>query len=153
MDPITGAATGIAVASITIQLADQLKKIYDFWNSWKDAPEDIRSLVKDLELLLSVLDQIRKDEEQLGTDQTTTAILRSCESQVDSCMTVLKDLERGLVVQSRRIRRWSVLRTLVNKGNLKKFHESLQSTKMTLMLALQSLARYVVCRCLWQRSS
>jgi hypothetical protein len=42
MDGLSSGASILAVVSLAIQLADSVKKIYEFWESVQDAPEVIR---------------------------------------------------------------------------------------------------------------
>lgn len=54
MEALAESASAVAVASITIQSADQIDKLFAFWESSKDAPEDVRRIAENLELLSSV---------------------------------------------------------------------------------------------------
>lgn len=76
------AASGIAVASITIQLADSIKKLIEFWDSVQNAPNNIRTVLQDLELLTSVLEDIHRAEVEHGADPNITRLLQNCESRI-----------------------------------------------------------------------
>lgn len=78
MEAISAAASGIAVASIAIQLADSMKKLVDFWESVQDAPNNIRSVLDDLRLLSRVLKDIDRSQLQYGFDANTNELLESC---------------------------------------------------------------------------
>lgn len=55
MEGLSAAASGIAVVSIAVQLANSIKSLCEFWGSVQDAPDDIRAIVKELGLLSAVL--------------------------------------------------------------------------------------------------
>ena len=101
MDGLSGAASGIAVASIAIQLADSIKKLYEFWESVQDAPNDIRAVVKELRLLSAVLEGIQSNERRYGPDPTTTSVLESCADKVTALLGLVDDLEPGFASTSR----------------------------------------------------
>src|SRR5436190_21694698 len=72
----------IAAFSLAIQLADGCIKLYHFWNSIRDAPEDVAIIMDDLLLLSTVLRDISHDKEQapaviLGLECCKTKILVS----------------------------------------------------------------------------
>lgn len=131
----------LAVPSIALQLIDKIKEVHDFWSSLKDAPDDIRTIVRDLKSLSDVLEYIRDDVTQHGPDQTIGDLLDHCEQKVNSWKKMVEHLEQGLRSSSRRARSWSSFRTVLRDKQFKKFYESLQDTKITLLLAQQRLNR------------
>lgn len=145
MDGLSAAASGIAVASITIQLLDQIKKLYDFWELCSDAPDDIRVIAKDLKPLRSILESMKQDEAQHGLDSTTTELLQSCQDQAKTCMTIVESLEPGFASRSRRLRHWSALKAAMKNEKIKKFRASLECTKTSLILARQHETKYFHC--------
>ena len=79
MDGLSSGASILAVVSLAIQLADSVKKIYEFWESVQDAPEAIRQMTSDLRLLAKVLNDTAACEERYGASETTAELLSSCE--------------------------------------------------------------------------
>lgn len=143
MEGLAGAAGVMAVGSITLQLADQFKKLHDFWTTFKDAPEDIRVIVIDMTLLLDVLKQMQVDEAECGLDPTTIALLRRCGDQVQSMLEIVEYLEPGFASRSRRTRVLNALKATFRQEKIKKCREFLGDTKGSLLLAQQSLIRYI----------
>jgi hypothetical protein len=78
MDGLSSGASILAVVSLAIQLADSVKKIYEFWESVQDAPETIRQITSDLRLLAKVLSDTATCEERYGASETTAELLSSC---------------------------------------------------------------------------
>lgn len=131
----------LAVPSLALQLLDKVKELHDFWGSLKDAPDDIRTVVRDLKSLTEVLDQIREDETQHMPNKTMRDLLDDCRQKVNSWEVMVKPLEQGFKSKSRPVRKWSSFKAVSQDEKFKKFCESLQETKITLILAQQRLNR------------
>lgn len=138
MDGISGAASGIAVVSLAIQLADSIKKLCEFWDSVQDAPNDIRAIVKELRLFSAVLEGIQLNELRYGPDPITRSVLESCADKVSALVGLVDDLEPGFASMSIRVRKWSAFKATLRSEKIKKFRVSLDETKITLRLARQS---------------
>jgi hypothetical protein len=125
------------VVSLAIQLAENLKMLYDFWRSIKEAPESIRALANDLSLLSSVLVEIAAHGQQYGQSETTTNILESCTNQVKAMVAILDKLEKGWASSDPCVRKWSAVKAAFKEEKLAKFRILLEQTKSTLILARQ----------------
>lgn len=141
MDGLSGAASGIAVVSIAIQLADSVKKLCDFWDSVKDAPDDIHMVLTDLRLLSNVLAEIAHDEQHAQPDATLPLALDGCWTYVNILTALLDKLEPGFASRSARIRRWTAIKAVMKGGDLAKFQEALERMKSTLLLVQQRRSR------------
>jgi hypothetical protein len=140
MDVLSGIASGIAVGSLTIQIAESLRELCDFWGSIQDASKDIGAILNDLRLLEHAIDTIRRFEAIHGADPLTDDVVESCSQKVASLVAVVKDIEPGFRASSRRKRAWSSFKAALKEGKLNKFRESLAETKLTLVLARQGLS-------------
>jgi hypothetical protein len=78
MDVLSGPASVIAVVSLAIQLAENAKKLYEFWHSIDEAPQSIREIAAELKLLSNVLSNIAVNDQRYGPNETTTSALESC---------------------------------------------------------------------------
>lgn len=141
MEGLSAAAGVIAVGSISFQLADQFKRLYDFWSTFKDAPEDIRAIIEELKLFLDVLGHIRADEAKCGLDLTAANLLRSSEAQAKSMLDIVEALEPGFGSLSRRTRVLNALKASFKQEKVNKCRELLRETKITLILAQQRQER------------
>jgi hypothetical protein len=99
MEALAGVASGIAVMSLTIQLVDSIGKIKTFVQSIKDAPKELERLLEKLQLLATLLDEVRKilegqasisGQEQLFPTASTVLSqgLQRCEKSIQ----LLKDM-------------------------------------------------------------
>ncbi|KAL8905275.1 MAG: hypothetical protein Q9207_002746 [Kuettlingeria erythrocarpa] len=137
MDGLSTAASGLAVVSIAIQLADGIKKLHDFWTSITEAPEEIKESLLELELLSSVLTQIAHDQQRHEPDTTLTNALSGCCAMVNRLATILGEIEPGFASTSSRIRSWTAVKAALKQKTLKKFQDGLERLKTMLSLALQ----------------
>jgi hypothetical protein len=48
-------ASGIAVATLAAQVVDNVRKLKAFWDSWEEAPKDLRCLADDIETLSAIV--------------------------------------------------------------------------------------------------
>ena len=141
MDGLSSAASAISVASLAIQLASSVKELYEFWGTVKEAPEEVRTITTDLKLLSSVLEEIALESLHEGYDVTMAAILTNCTVNVRTLLTILDAIEPGLASRSSRIRTWTAFKAALKFGKVKKFQETLEKLKGTLLLAQQTQQR------------
>ena len=136
------AASAFAVVSIAGQLAVGVKNLYSFWSSIQDALNDIQSLSRELKLFLVILQGIQQSEQRYGPDADTAYVLASCSELVDSLIAITDGLERGFATTSLRRRKWGATKAVFKRNTIKKFQDVLRDTKITLILAQQTSARF-----------
>ena len=138
MDGLSGAASVVGVVSLTVQLGDSIKKLCDFWDSVKEAPDDVHAISTDLSLLSSVLAEMAFEEQHCGPDHTLTRVLEACRGRVNKLTNITNDMEPGFASTSLRIRKWTAFKAVLKRERIQKFQKVLDGLKMTLMLAQQS---------------
>ncbi|KAI9877747.1 MAG: hypothetical protein M1830_002943 [Pleopsidium flavum] len=141
MDGLSAAASCIAVGSLSIQLAENTKRLYDFWSSVQDAPKEIQAIIRDLKILLSVLQDIEIEEQTHGpsTSSLINDALESCLEKVVALKNFVNQFESGYASGSRTRRKWSSIKAAFQKDRVEKFRSSINETKFTLGLALQHI--------------
>jgi hypothetical protein len=77
-DGLSGAASGMAVASLALQLGGTIKTVYNLWQSMNEASSSLAAIAADLEMFLAVLSGISAHYEIYGADRVTTSILEGC---------------------------------------------------------------------------
>lgn len=142
MDGLSAAASGIAVASFTIQLAESVKKLYDFWESVKNAPKHFCAIQTDLGLLSTILEKI--DREENLSDPYLRNVLKNCEGKVELLVKTVSDIVPGFKAESRRTRTWASLKAAFKKEKVRELKSCLEETMSILRLAL-IMARLVFC--------
>lgn len=139
------AASTIAIVSLALQLANSTKKLYEFWNSIKDAPDDIRGISTDLEFLSSILQQIGLEAQYQAQyqppDPGTQTALRFCVEKINAIGSLITDIEPDFASTSLRKRKWSAVKAVVRQKDYQKCQESLNRMKTTLLLVQQNSSR------------
>ena len=131
------AASGIAVLTIAVQLAESVKKLCDFWTSIKEAPKDIQAISTELVLLSTVFTRIAHETQHVEPDVTLAAILTECVVKVEEVTALLDEMEPGFASSRLRVRKWTAFKAVLKKGQLAKFQVALDRLKGTLLLVQQ----------------
>ena len=59
-------SSGIAVVSIALQLTESCIKLYKFWESIEDGPQEIAAIREDLQYLISIFREIESNNGHVG---------------------------------------------------------------------------------------
>ncbi|EON67347.1 hypothetical protein W97_06600 [Coniosporium apollinis CBS 100218] len=141
MDGLSGPASVIAIVSLTIQLADSINKLCGLFSSIRNAPEDIKSILKDLQVLETVRKSIQHNQELYGPHQEVAAALQGCHQELLALQAIVDDLAPGFAMRNSFQRKWNAIRSVSKSEKMKDFRARLQEAKTTLILALQSSLR------------
>ena len=134
MDGLSVAASVIAVSSLALQLAENARKLFDFWDSLQNAPEEIRDIKSDLDNLGKVLEQIAQEAQQQSPCPSTQSALRLCSGKINTITSITNEFEPGFACSKRRIRKWSPLKAVFRREKIEKVQKSLDRIKATLVL-------------------
>lgn len=135
MEGLAGAASVIAVIEISGKISSLCWK---YLSSVKDAKEDIKRLLDEVEALRQVLQQVHDLVERSG--DTELPVSRSLSTTITQCLSNMKDLKKtldpgkGRKSMSRfgiRALKWPLTTKYVNKT-----FETLQRYKTTFIMAL-----------------
>ena len=137
MEGLAAGASIIGVAAFAIQLADSVKKLYEFWDSIKGAPDDVRAISLDLHLLSGVLSEIASEAQHVEPDHTLEAVMKACVLRVKALNNILSEIEPSFLSRGTFTRKWTALRSVLKSEKIKKFQNSLEGLKSTLMLLQQ----------------
>ena len=142
MDGLSGAASIISVASIAIQLADGVRKLYIFWSDVQDAPAHIRTISEDSNFLLKILAEIASEGQHIMPDDLLTTSLNQCQSKVIKLTLLVHNLNPARLESKKFVvRKWTAIRTVLKADKLKEYQEILASLESKLMLVLQTQQR------------
>ena len=142
MDGLSAAASVMAVMLLAFQLAHSTKKLFDFWESIQDAPEDVRNVKSDLELLTKVLEHIAREAQQQSSDPMMESALRLCSDKIDTIMSLTLDLEPDFAFRKFVIRKWGAFLLVLRREKVKHLRKSLDRMKETLMMVQLSSIGY-----------
>ena len=82
MDGLSAGASVIAVVSVALQLVESVKHLYDFWESIEEAPESVRDIAKELNVLSTILASIANPALLQRPNPDMTLVLETCMSLV-----------------------------------------------------------------------
>jgi hypothetical protein len=136
MDGLSAAASVIAVASLAFYLAENTKKMFEFWNSIQCASEEINDIKSELEFLTIVLEQIGHEAQHNQSSPLTLSALTLCSGKVNIIKSLTADFESGLTCSRFRTRKYSALRAVFRREKIEKLQNSLERLKTSLILAL-----------------
>lgn len=131
-------AGGMGVASLAIQIEDSVMKLKDFWNAVKEAPEEVKYLIEEIETLSLVLSEIRANGDDDDKTRVSSVSLKMC---LDLCQrgaeilgTVVREAEQEIVKK----RRIGSLKMVLKKGLVDKLRDRLKTVQLMLMLSNQT---------------
>jgi len=122
-------ASGLSVGSFAIQVVDSVQKLRNFWNSIKDAPDNIKALLEELDTLGRII--ILEDQGQASSEARL-----HCQSAASKVTAVVKDLE-GVFGTAKRARYWAKVKAALEEKKLEKCLKRLERAKLSLILAKQ----------------
>ena len=133
-----GVASAFAVVSLALQLADSVKKLYDFWSSIREAPGDIQATTSDLNVLQSILSSIAHDAQHTEPDEIMTNALQSCNTEVATLFSILDVIQPGFASIRLHTRKWTAIKAVLIGAKLKKFQDIVERLKTSLLLVQQT---------------
>ena len=131
-------ASGMGIASLAIQIGDSLIKLKDFWDAVKEAPEEVKYLIEEIETLSLVLSEIDANANEDDMVQIGSAASRKC---LDLCRrgaavlgTVVGQAEQEIAKK----RRIGSVKMVLKKGLVDTLKDRLKTVQLMLMLSHQT---------------
>ncbi|KAM3077073.1 hypothetical protein ACMFMF_004989 [Clarireedia jacksonii] len=129
-------ASGMGIASLGLQLLDNVKKLKEFWDSVKEAPDDVRHALTELEILRTIIDAIPKNDADMPAIPAASSA--ECLKLCYQVLTLLEELLRDMSQRiEKRITRGSI-RVVLKKGTIDKFRDRLRNAQDMLVLCRQT---------------
>jgi hypothetical protein len=140
-DPLSAIASGMSVVSLAIQVAENIKKLKDFCDLMKAAPEEIRLAIDEVETLSLIMEDIDRDMQGELLDPRTKAIVlrsyRLCRNSSEALHSLVTELEQHLVSGSKR----GCFKIAMKQEKIENFRKKLEGAKTTMSLANQCYDR------------
>ena len=136
MEGLSAAASVIAVTSLALHLAESTKKLFEFWDSIQNAPDEVNDIKLELESLRNVLEQIGHEAQHQPPNRLVEPVLRLCSRKINTVRSLTTDIESGFTSSKICTRKWSALRAVWSRKKLEKVQSSLERLKATLILVL-----------------
>lgn len=139
MEPLSGAASVIGVVSLAIQICEELNKLHDFWQSVKEAPDNIANISAELKLFMTWLTVIANNYQRQGFDHRSpneaaaTDTLKLCLTTVNDMSTGVRDIESG-IAKGPLSRRWASVKFVFRKDKREKAMAQIERMKSLLII-------------------
>jgi hypothetical protein len=128
-------ASGLGVASLGIQIGQSIIKLKEFVDKVKEAPETIRYLIAELEILDSILLELKNSDEEAKKLGVESFALRRCQ---DLCSQGSRGLEALLKEVQREIRKRPTigsLKAVLKMGSVEKLRNKVRDAQFMLLFA------------------
>jgi hypothetical protein len=128
----------MCVVSLAFQVADSIKKLKDFCDFVKDAPEEIRLTLDEIEAMALVLGDIDKSVQVQNSlpPSTKNTVARSiclCQTCAAMLQSLVAELQNGLAKQKRR----TLFTVALTREKLMNIKAQIECSKSILLLANQ----------------
>jgi hypothetical protein len=137
MEALTVAGGAIGIASLLIQLADQIQNLHCYWTSHKNAPEAVATIRLDLEQFRELLQQ--RADQTSNPSKLRLRIVKQCQAKIRCLEELVEDLEPGFRSSNKTVRYWNKHKYTQRKRHIEKFQQTLHDAKSDLILANQDL--------------
>lgn len=115
-----------------------MAKLQKFWEQIREAPDEIRSIVENLDLLSAILREIAFRIQQTGdVDANLIGALESCARRIKPLQDITNKALPSFTSGSRLSRKWSAVKVARKEEKVRKFRDCLEETKTTLLLVQQ----------------
>ena len=132
---------GFSVASLAIQILENINRVINFYGSIKEAPTDIQRILLELQLLSNVVSGIQLTFETRSLPKISEATIKKSLDLIKHDIRKLSDLsldlERKIKSEKRTTRTWARVQTVLSEKKIAALRGHLDSAKGTLQL-LQS---------------
>ncbi|KAB8297792.1 hypothetical protein EYC80_001591 [Monilinia laxa] len=131
MDGLSNASAAFAVISLAVQLAESVKKLFEFWKAIEDAPGNFSELFDELELLSAIrAENQRKITQHSPYGMITKRIFRKCQKRIEDLHSKLSPTIAVFASQSSRKRSWAALKIVLKNNEIKKMRTSVGESLM-----------------------
>jgi len=146
------AASGISIATLTVQIANSVAKLKSYWDELKEVPEDVRLLVEEIEDLQLLLSDIEADQRRNPISSTVldtnsaSRCLEHCKRGADRLKELTDDLGVDIMASNRFRSKWASARVILKKDKIEKYKSRLERAIRLLSLSHLCYTRLVILR-------
>jgi hypothetical protein len=150
MAEVVGVVSGaITFATVVVQLGKSIATLKDCWDQLNDAPDDLRKLVREIELFGLIVADIEEDLSQkpgsiaLDNSKCVQKCLTLCKEAAEDLELVCTDIVRDTRPLNHLRRVYKSTKMVMQKGKIEKHVARLQNVIQLLMLSQQCYMRCV----------
>lgn len=134
MDPLSLAVSSITLVEAAAELAHSCFRLYQFWESMREAPAEVEVIKNDLMLLTKVLGDI---SQEVDLSPCVALTLETCQAKVKKLELIIGEFDPVYLESTpKRERLWTKFRMTTKLKPLEKFRKGLSEVRSTLMLGL-----------------
>ena len=139
MEALGGAASVIGVASLAIEVCKELQKVHDFWQSVKEAPDDIAHISTEINLFITWLAVIANNYQRQGHDHKNLNHVAATDT-LNLCLATVQDMNHGVSDLESRLstsllsRRWASIKFVFRKDKREKLMQQIERMKSLLII-------------------
>lgn len=158
MAEVIGIVSGaITFATVVVQITNSIITIKECWSQIRDAPDDLKYLVREIEAFGLILADI---EETLSQESASAALRKSkqamqsiafCKKAAADLQTIAEDMLKTLRPSGGFRRSYAAMKITLQKGKLEKYRSRLQNAVRLLQLSQQCYTMFVSSRCFLYR--
>jgi len=127
--------SGMGITSLGIQIGENLMKIKDFWDDFKDVPGEIDYMLEEIQILTLLFSDV--ETTMRAKPDTFSRCLELCNRGLLTLQTLVGELDLK-VKKSRRI---GGVRAVLQQNKVQKLKARLQSAQFMLMFSHQTYLR------------
>lgn len=151
MAEVIGVVSGaITFATVIAQVSNAIITIKDSWSQFRDAPDDLQYLMRDLELFRLILAEIEEDLSQkdlafaLKDSKHAMQSLQFSKEAATSLQALSEEFLRDMHCSSRLRKSYAAAKAVMQRGKLEKHLARLRNAIQWLSLSQQCYTRYLM---------
>lgn len=132
MDPFSITSSAIGVATFTQQLVQSVIMLKQFCNDVRNAPEELKETLDEIEHITQIMQEVGRDEMQSlgGQGETLTRSVHLCKKAAGRIFALTTELQSNV-----KRNKFGAVRAVMKQQDLRSMHEKLDRSKADLYFA------------------
>lgn len=130
-------SAGFGIASIAIQVADSVMKLKDFIDSVKEAPGEIRYIIRHIETLTLVLSSCDTEDNEAAVSEAVSNTTRTCKRLLCEAAGALDSVVKELELAIGKGKKMGSVKAVLKQGMVDKLRQRLRDAQDLLVLSNQ----------------
>jgi hypothetical protein len=127
----------LGIVSLAIQVANSVKKLKDFLNSVKEAPDEIKYTIRQIEALDLVLSDRGADEDDQNISEAASIAMGTCKMFLNQAAGNLQIIVKELDLAISQRKRMGSFKAVLKQSTLDKLKQRLRDAQDLLVLSNQ----------------
>lgn len=142
-------SSAITFATLAIQVGKSVQTLKDYWDAIRDAPDDLKWLVREIEVFGSIMADVDADLTRyppalaMINCQHALQSLQFCKEAVDALNALCEDLVQDVDSKNRLRRSYQAVKIVLRQRKVEKHISKLHNVVRLLMLSQQCYTRYL----------